>query len=274
MPTPKKTVVKHFPKPKSLNEDYQSTGIKFSFVTSPEDGLLQCHEWVKCRDFMPDAVKALITKTTFSIYGFVYDPNKNPAIDLSKIRVIVSKQNMLPEAAELFHAQMKSALKLLNHYERFAGTSLSRLEKVTLDKPNGYDTVFMFVGPKMWLTSPILISMYTFLIRLGDKQIKFRGRKELIAALKDLNERSKRGGLSDNDARYLGSSWDKLHLILENREALFPLKNGYHDAIFGKFDRGRFHHNMGVKALCDCSTPDQGLNQRMRAIIEKGEKKK
>jgi hypothetical protein len=260
-------VVKHFPNPKSLSEEYQQTGFNFAFVTAPKDGLAQCHEWVVCRDFLPDAAMAQLSGNPFSIYNFNYTKGENPPIDMSKMRMLVAKKGLADDKAADFKSMIASSLRLVNHYERYAGVPLSTVKQVKLDKPGNVNHVYLFVGPKMWMTSPILISMYTFLLRLGDKKINAKGKKGVTAALKDLNDQLKAGKISDKDAGYLAASWDKMHAVLDHRAKLFPKKDGYHDVNFKTWPTSNFHHNMGIRALCLKQTPDKGLNERMGKIL-------
>jgi hypothetical protein len=265
--TKKKKVV-WFPTPKNLCEIYQKTGIHFAFVTAPKSGNKVCHEWVKCRDFMPDAVRTQITGKPSSIFGFTFNKGKNPPIDIAKTRVLVSKEQLTDDAKRLeFTEMMKAGLKLVNYYEAVAGVSKSKMYEVDIEGQKRYTKIFMFVGPKMWMLSPFLVSMYTFLIRLGHKKLKFKDGKELLAALKDLQANP--GKMSDNDTNYLRSSWDKMEQIIKNRAELFPKEKGVHDIYWKDLNISSFHNNTGLLALATGNTPDQELNKRMKEVMSK-----
>lgn len=269
-----KTVkVKAFPNPKSLSEIYQATGFHFAFCAAPTStlGRIQAHEWAKCRDFLPDAARAVLTSKSCSIYGFNYDPAKNPPLDMQKMRMLVCKKSMKTKAdVTAFEKKIDNALLILNHYEKIAKITLTRLYRVIHEKDTKeFDSVFMFYGSGAWMKSPFLISMYTFLIRLGDKELQFNTTEELKKALKKLNEDKQAGKYEkDNDASYIAHSWDKLDLILKHREKLFPEKNGFHDINFAGHDIGAFHNNTGVLALVKGSTPDSELNKRAKEIFK------
>lgn len=257
--------VKWFEHSGHISEEYQQTGIHFAFVSAPKDGNMMCHPWIKCRDFMPDAARTELTGKSTSIYSFNYAKGTNPPVDLKKMRVLVGREQSNTKAKEKeFTEMMRYALKLLNYYEAFAGVPLSRIYEVNPEGQKRYTKVFMFVGPKMWMLSPFLISMYTFLIRLGAKKLEFKDKGELHKKLEKLQASS-----TDKDAQYLRSSWDKMEIVLENRAKLFPKKNGYHDIFFKDINISSFHHNTGLVALTRGSSPDQELNKRSKEVMSK-----
>lgn len=264
---PKQTAVEWFKAPKSLNEIYQQTGMLFAFISSPENGSKVCHEWVKCRDFLHDAVRSQITEIPCSIYGFTFDSKKNPTIDMKKMRMLISKEVIKEDDIAGFKKKMESGLALVNHFEKYAKVSLSKLEEID-SKGSNKKVVYSFVGPQMWMTSPFLISMYTFLIRLGDKEISFENVDELKEKFKDLHSKYKEGRLSDNDANYLGKSWDKMHIFIKNRTKLFPKKDGVHDIFYGSYNINGFHNNAGIWSLSSCQTPDIDLNNRVMEMTK------
>ena len=255
-----------FSKSSKLNEIYQSTGMVFAFVSSPLNGLCQCHEWVKCRDFLPDAARSQITNKECTIYGFTFNPAKNPIVDLNKMRMLVTKTPL--EAANIpkFKQQIESGLKLLNHFESIAGVIKSKVAKVDLTGQDIYKSMFLFTGSVMWMRSPFLISMYSFLIRLGDKELQFTNNDELRVELKKLSENHLSGKINDNDASYLHNSWDKLDLIIKNRSKLFPIKNRVHDFYWKDYTILQFHNYTGLNSLTKAITPDETLNNMIKTL--------
>lgn len=257
-----KAKVDWYAKTNSLNEIYQQTGMLFSFVTSPKAGLKQCHQWVKCRDYLHDAVRSLYDGKSFRIYGFFYDPNENPHMDLEKMRMLVTKAGMSKTELVKFRKFMKAGLVLLNHYEGLMGVSLSKLQEVNKDKDK---YVWMFTGPKVWMKSPHLVSMYTFLIRLGVKDLKFKDNKELKAALKKVSQ-----GGGDNDATYLRSMWQYLDWVAKNYKKYLLGKDGIDDIYNdGSINVSSFHNSGGIKSLIDCCTPLKTRNETIRKAMKK-----
>lgn len=256
--------VEWFKAPKSLAEEYQQTGIHFTFVSAPKDGSRVCHEWVKCRDFLPDAARTQVTGKPSSIYGFTFDVKKNPPVDMKKMRILVSREGLDTEdKRHEFIQMMTSALKVVNYYESVAGVSLSKMYRVDPEGQTRYNTIVMFVGPLMWMTSPVLISMYTFILRLGHKKLTFKDGDGLRDALKNLQG----SGLSDKDVGYLKASWDKMEDVIRDRAKLFPKKKGVHDLYWKDININSFHHKTGLLCLANGNTPDQELNKRMKEAI-------
>lgn len=256
--------IKWFDSEANLLEVYQRTGMVFAFVTSPKNDSKACHEWVKCRDFLHDTVRSQITGERCIIYGFRYDPDKNPNIDMNKMRMLVSKENLPEEEVTSFKAKMNASLALLNHFETYAGVSLSTLKPVNPEN-SGKPAVFMFTGSSMWLKSPFLVSMYTFLIRLGDRKFKFKNAADLKKKLKDFHDNTP----DDRDAKYLKNCWNKLHMIIKNRKMLFPSKQGVHDIYYSNHPIREFHNGIGVVSLATSSTPDAKLNTKVKELTKK-----
>lgn len=264
----KLVVIKWFNRETPLSEIYQKTGIIFAFVNNNSE---MCHAWVKCRDFLHDAVKCQLTNTGCNIYGFSFAPDKNPNIDTKKMRMLVSKHNIGKEekSKEEFKKKMVAALKLVNHFEKYAKVSLTKLQEVDA-KGSNKDAVYLFTGPAMWLYSPFLVSMYTFLIRLGDKEITFDNAIDLKHKLKAVSESSVG---HDNDISYLKTLWNKLHWVIKNRNVLFlpDKEKGFHDIYFSKVagNISLFHNNCGILSLGSRNTPEQTLNKKVEELFKK-----
>jgi len=260
--------VEWFKSVNKLCESYQQTGMAFAFVTSQKDGNKMCHEWVKCRDFLHDGVRTQITGIPCEIYGFKFNTKTNPNIYLYKMRMLVTKYNLKTTAdTKLFNKKIVSGLKLINHFEKQAKVSLTKVHKVDT-KDSGKESIFMFIGPAMWVHSPFLVSMYTFLIRLGDKQIKFKNANSLKKELKRLNTKYTKDELLDNDAEYLGCLWDKLHIIIKNRAKLFTKKNKMHDIYSDDISINNFHNRCGIRSLAMGTTPNNELNECIKEICK------
>ena len=270
-----KIEVKWFPEG-SLNEIYQTTKMQFAFLSSEKTGHMQCHAFVLCRDFLHDAVKWFIKKTKDRIYGFEYAHGKNPSIDMEEMKMLVTKKAATGKEIAKLEDNMKMAKKLLNFYERMAGWKLSRLVKI--EDKDKKRSIWLFRGSKKWLASPFLISMYTFIIRLGNKSddIKFKNEKELMQSYKYIMEhrdkyKDERG--NDNDASYLQDCYNKLGIILCNYKTLFKLgEDGLH-AVYKTVDnKDWFHDRCGIVHLCQFDTPDKELNEEFKKLCKENGK--
>ena len=109
--------------------------------------------------------------------------------------------------------------------------------------------------------------MYTFLIRLGDKELEFTTNSELEKGFKAIVDQQVAGNISDNDACYLKNSWNKLKLIIENRSELFKTKKDVHDVYWKDYNINTFHNSSGLNSLTKYATMDSDLNLAMKKFI-------
>ena len=65
----KVTWIKHI---NSLTEIYQPTNMQFSFANIIDDKIYQCHQWVKCKDYLHDVIKTSLTGISSNVYGFIF----------------------------------------------------------------------------------------------------------------------------------------------------------------------------------------------------------
>jgi len=259
----------------SLNEIYQKTGYHFAFMTSPKDGDKQACSWVKCRDFLQDAVAAYTAKSSCSIFGFRYKHGQHPPLDMSRTRMLVKKAQLNKSSAKTdvdrFRKELKAGQALVNHYERLAGVSLSTMRKVS----DASVHVWRFRGPGFWMRSPFLISMYSFLIRIGDKVDivdGFKDTPDLIKKLKKVSQMGHVGG--DHDINYLGDCHDKMHLFIENLDDLIFGKGKLKLDKNYKHPTNSLHNYCGVHSLCRHVTPDETLNKKLKKLHQEAKKKK
>lgn len=227
-----------------LSEEYQVAGIQFAFV-SPYNEV--CHQWVLCRDFLHDAVKARLVKKPFCIYGFSYDTANQPELDLDKIRMAVSKKNKLSSSqTEAFAKSMLLAKKMINTLEQLVGVVPENYTNIFEVDPSGSNrsVVYLFVGDKFWITAPMFISLFTLIIRLSENDIEFESVDDLFDAL---GKMSKYVGGDKKDFTYVKEILPRLRLILENHERLIkPTESGFHSMFFKDIDNSSFHHRSGI----------------------------
>lgn len=245
------------------SEEYQPTGFHFSLVSSPKEGRKQCHTWIKCRDFLQDATRNALTGRKDSIYGFSYDPEKDPEIDFRRTRIVVKKQPHPRDdkGRENFLQMMKSALDIVNHFESYAKWKpKTKLYKVKNDKEQ---FSFLFLGPGDWVSSSVGISMYTFLIRLGYFMITFKNRKELEQKFKEMATNT-----STKDLQYLAIVHRYLYKIIDNYD-LLKYKQGDKKILFGEHNIHDFHSRSGIVSVCQCNTPNSEINKKFKEILGK-----
>lgn len=245
-----------------LNEIYQSTQTKFAFVSGPKGGWCQCHPFVECRDFLHDAVRAYLNKSVSSIYSFRYGYNESPPIDLSRMRMLVTRKGIKEQKiVNALNSKMNWALKILHSFEKDAGISLSRLSKIEDENCKTSNVVWLFTGSSIWLKSPFFVSMYTLLIRLGNHIKDFNNDEELYSKMQKFATDS-----DDRDSMYLKDCLGKMDKILKNRWQYLEKINGFDSTYFLNYSISNFHDNCGIVSLCKGTTPNNELNKRVKEI--------
>ena len=257
----KKIEVKPYPV-KGYSEEYQVTGFHYAFMSADNK---MCHHWVKCRDFLQDALRNQLTGRSDAIWGFTWVPGKDPAIETARTLMLVKR---VPDpkddkARKEFDDMMKAGLKLINHYEKAHKiTPKSKLIKVSM----GSQYPYLFTGPGVWSQGPVMIAIYTFLIRIGYFKPKFKDEKSLVAEYEKIIARQQ----ATNDTRYLKTVYKNLHKALEHRaEHLFKpagWKKG-DKILFHDSNMSGFHHHSGIVSLSQFNTPVKPLNDKFRKIF-------
>ena len=278
---------------KEMSEIYQQTGMQFAFLSPEKDGFRQCHPFVLCRDFLHDAVKAHLNKNRWQIYGFEYEYEKYPPLDMSCMRVLVRKKILtsrpkdlrkiskpLKDSIRKFKRDMDDGLQLLNYYEDVGGLPISTMDET---KDPNKNSVFIFTGSPVWMTASYLVSLYTFLIRLGDKEFDFkdnsveRNYERLMgeyAENKYAPKHDKKQKDFDNDISYLRKNWDKINIIMTRREELFGKDDELHEGYFNKnIQTGSFHDRCGIYNLCCYGSPEKNLNKKLKEMVDGKEQK-
>lgn len=248
-----------FYKDKPMSEEYQVTGFHYAFLSENNK---MCHPWIKCRDFLQDALRNQLTGRNDQIYSFTYKPGSDPEIDTVNTRMMVKRipHPVTDEQLKEFEEMMTHALELIRHYEDTSDmTPKTELIKVADDSIHPY----LFVGPGEWSQSSVLISLYTFLIRLGYKKIAFKNGEELANAYVKLIEDKEN---QTNDTRYLKLVHNHIYNVLKSRgETMFKQKDG--EIMFQDTPMSNFHHNSGIVSLCGFRTPDTKLNSKFKSIL-------
>jgi hypothetical protein len=260
--------VKWFTGGNHLSEEYQPSGYHFSFAHFDKDqNLVQCHPWVKCKDFLHDAVRTQLSNISTYIYNFKFENGENPPIDLTKTVMLVANSNGAADT----DTELKNSLSLLEYFEKVAKVKRSRMEEVSTSGQKKFKRVFLLVSSKMWLTSPILVSMYSFLIRLGATSgfsvTKECTRTEIEKQLASLQTNNKLPNECQKDIKYLNSVWDKLYKTIQHRKTLFDKKGSFHNLYFKEISIYEFHDKSGIVSLCKLITPDNELNIKAKELL-------
>lgn len=160
----------------SIDEIRQSVELKFAWGNRQVDGSINlCHQFVKCKDFLHDFVWATINKKGIDdLFGICYNPYSDLPVTLyPSIYLAVKSEN----PTNLL--KMKRSKKILNTFEQLEGLKPTKL--FTCNNPK----IMLFKSPPDWASSGIMISLYSFLIRVGAQISDFSTIEEMLAAIKN-----------------------------------------------------------------------------------------
>lgn len=143
----------------SFSEQY-GRGMQYALVN---DSGKQVHHFVWCKDFLHDLIFGEIHKVPINIYRFTYKSGTDIPPPNKKIKIAVV--NLYDKD---FESKIENALDFINQIEAEMGFIPSRVFK-SENPTEKYQKsgIFVFEGSKRWLNAPVLLSMYTLLLRVG-----------------------------------------------------------------------------------------------------------
>lgn len=261
--------IKFYKKTQDLEEIYSKDQMKFAFINKQME---MCTPFVMCRDFLQDAFRGHLTNKKTSIYGFSYDPCQDPDIDTENIRIIVADDRIGRMSSNTltlwdFQERMEHSFSLIRHYEKKMGIK----EKTYIVRYQEEDKYYwVFIGPKEWLQNPFFISLYTLLIRLGEKKFKFHSDASLLQTYKNWCKKSLNSAHPDNDTKYLQKICTYLDTIIENRKELFFAETDsfFSEDFFIPANIMAYHNYSGIVSLCKKNTFNSSLNHKLDQFIE------
>jgi hypothetical protein len=246
-----------YEKKNDLSEIYQKTGIQFAFVSAPEEkASKQCHAWILCRDFLNDAAWLSLLKKSDQIYGFKYDAGSDPPIDHSKMRILVRASGGAAMSKETMFDFINRAVSVVRYFEQYAGVGKS-LQTRAMEVGNIAGT-YAFLGPKMWMSSPFMISLYTLLIRVCVRKFEFTNKEELLKAFEIIGRGSAEHG--DNDVSYLRQTYHYLHAVIDIRKQI-KFKKANKAILMSGASINTFHNRSGVVSLVNGNVPDADVKK-------------
>jgi hypothetical protein len=157
-------VAKWFTKHYTLAQTFD-TGIQYAFLSADNE---QCFPLVTCKEFLIDAVHALIHNKPTFLYGFTYSIANNPPICLDPCRLLLSTNSKKNKATFYEDAvRLKSFLNLLE--QKMGCENESEIEVVENHPPLPYikQPMVLLTSPALWMLSPPMLSLFALLIRVG-----------------------------------------------------------------------------------------------------------
>jgi hypothetical protein len=186
-----------------------TTGLEYCFVTPTEDKnkFRQSHQFILCKDFLHDAVWAMINKTSTEIYGFIFNSEKQ-TINLDK--TILAIRDNTKESRVIRKESTNTAI-LLRKVER-----LMKFKRTTLLEANTGDPkvpAFILTSDKRWMHAAPLLSLYSLLIRIG---VNYDRKTNPVEFILNIGK-----GPYSNDMRYVTSIKNILSGVIKNNISLF-----------------------------------------------------
>jgi len=135
-----------------VTDNYEHPNMNFTFVSSPENGRMQCSRLMACRE---NVNKAVADGTTAN------NTDGKKQIDFEKLRLLVVKS--VKSDYDAFKAKLFSGKALLNAYEEKVGWTPS---KITTVKHKCYKNAWLLTGPEEWMSQPQLLAIATIFMRI------------------------------------------------------------------------------------------------------------
>lgn len=230
----------------ALDEIGQLVKYKFAFVTSKGE---LCHTPAMCRDFLQDALRHHFQDGESEIYGFSYKKGIDRPIEDDKTRLVV--YNMTS-------SQMKTAVKIVNVFEKDAG-----FKPLTFAEGTTTTNVYVFEGPREWISGPFAISLYTFLIRLSHREPVFTTKAELVAWINS-PEAITQKEYNDHDAEYLKATREVIWKIAPNLNKL-----SWKEVDYRQHHIYHFHNCSGIVSLARMRIKDKKVQKTIKTHILK-----
>ena len=133
-------------------------GLEFAFLSEDDK---QMHQLVLCKDFLQDVVFAYTIERYIDVYDFIIWPRFN--FDFSATRIMVTNFK-----DPNFGMKICNCLDFLGQIESRLGFRPTTLEKCASAPPVYKKAgVWILTGDKGWIHSPVLLSMFTLMVRIG-----------------------------------------------------------------------------------------------------------
>lgn len=257
--------------------------------------LTQICQWASCRESL----------TNFIADGFrnnVYSNNCS-LIDKEAMRLLVMFKK--EGAGRLVKENLERGVRIVNFFERKMGWRLSEISKARDKNIPSHCYIYVLLGPKQWMTSPHMVSLYTLLIRVGrfNDFGRFRTYKKFVDICNGLRDEAIKvlvpgGGCRATrfynwpdagfrDIDHLNYVADKIMTVLENRDKIFEgrdcrslyLRASSYDGITNLCLKdvddtrlrkrfGKVYKDAGFKPSCSIHTAAEKIRAENRQIKE------
>ena len=169
--------VKWHPRTLKLNQ-IPKEGLEYAFCSKD---YVQIHQFVWCKDYMQDVIHATMTGCYASIYGFQYNPETDPPLDLERTRILLNSYKDHDFESKIFGALSD----FVHQIEAELNMGPTVFEKAANPHPRYRKSgVFIADGDKRWMAAPPMISLYTLMLRVGMMHTEGTPFRETIEKMK------------------------------------------------------------------------------------------
>jgi len=238
-----------------------STGVEFALVGRVNKKWKQAMTFVFCKDFLHDAIWAMLHKSPVNIYDFSYnptgkiakepkagtdawyawsdqidslkggvEPKKDTPIHMGRTSLLFRDTNLSNTVgAKRFHSHRAGCLDFLHQVEEQLGFNQTEIHQVKGTKNSA--PTWLLLGDKKWMHAPTLLSFYSILIRVGyyhNTGGDFMRTLEMIRDGElgqggDPNDIYESGGeaAGSNDTSYIKQAWEGIQVILKHGIDIF-----------------------------------------------------
>ena len=211
-----------------------SNGVEMALCSKKNE---QIGPFVFCKDFFQDAIKGHLNGVESGIWGYKYNPKKQPPIDLDNIRILLRNTSDAQ-----FLKKVDGVKDLLNQIEKKMGLELTKVYEC--ESPPNKSGVALLVGDGSWSRSSVSLSMYTLLARNG---LVHEIGSPFQKTINSIIEGKKKGG-QQNDGLYLKYGKPGVDLILElGIDKVFGKKTAAN--YLGNVPTSTIHHFGGIVAF-------------------------
>jgi len=219
-----------------------SKGFEFAFMSDIDGTYQQACTFVYCKDFLHDAVWAMVNKTKWSIYSFKYDSKKDVPLDMDNC-VFAFRNTQYKGKAKDFHKARAACQEFLNGLEAKMGFQPSQVYEV----PHADGPCWLVVGDKGWQHAPPMVGLFTLMIRVGFMHKPGDTADATLKKAKDgkIKIGDSTGYAGNRDCSYISQAWKGLQVILKHGVEIF------HDTIEENYPKdlpnkcGSLHDNLG-----------------------------
>lgn len=220
-----KTIIKSFGQ--APGEIGQSTKARMALCRVDNGVATNCHEIIKCKDFMHDAMACMFIKGRKSdIWGFRYDPETMPKIPTTGLTVYVTG------VSEEDVKNSVSVLKALSGGDKGL--------KVSMETTDGG---FLVMGGVEWCLSPAAISLFTGMIRAG----QYGGCDGTVDGLR--KHFKKMATMHGNDPSYIKQAGAE-NAVGKMQKLLADKKIQWDQMNYGTLPPHTLHHGCGWVSYC------------------------